>query len=119
MASVHVNFSSGFPWRRISRRAICFSVVVRDRRRRGEAAPVDSATKLGSSCGVLMLIGGGWSAESCSGGIRNSAEKGISWRANCLVFAPAVFEICRAPCVFLYCFVHFPKVMVRVAISRS
>jgi hypothetical protein len=25
-----------------------------------------------------MLVGGGCSAESCSGGIRNSAEKGIS-----------------------------------------
>jgi hypothetical protein len=29
--------------------------------------------------------------------IRNSAEKGISRRANCQVFAPAVFEIRRAP----------------------
>jgi hypothetical protein len=44
-----------------------------------------------------MLIGGGCSAESCSGGIRNSAEKGISRGANCQVFAPAVFEIHRAP----------------------
>jgi hypothetical protein len=30
-------------------------------------------------------------------------------------FAPEVFEIHRAPCVFLYCFTHFPIVMVRVA----
>jgi hypothetical protein len=44
-----------------------------------------------------MLIGGGCSEESCSSGIWNSAEKGISWRANCQVFAKAVFEICRAP----------------------
>jgi hypothetical protein len=32
-----------------------------------------------------MLVGGGCSAESCSGGIRNSAEKGISRGANCQV----------------------------------
>jgi hypothetical protein len=44
-----------------------------------------------------MLVGGGCSAESCSGGIRNSAEKGISRGANCQVFAPAVLEIRRAP----------------------
>jgi hypothetical protein len=44
-----------------------------------------------------MLVGGGCSAESCSGGIRNSAEKGIFRGANCQVFAPAVFEIRRAP----------------------
>jgi hypothetical protein len=43
-----------------------------------------------------MLVGGGCSGESCSGGIQNSAEKGISPRANCQVFAPAVFEIHRA-----------------------
>jgi hypothetical protein len=43
-----------------------------------------------------MLVGGGCSAESCSGVIRNSAEKGISRGANCQVFAPAVFEIRRA-----------------------
>jgi hypothetical protein len=30
-------------------------------------------------------------------------------------FAPAVFEIRRAPHVFLYGFAHFPVVMVRVA----
>jgi hypothetical protein len=30
-------------------------------------------------------------------------------------FSPAVFEICRAPRVFLYRFVHFPVVMVRDA----
>jgi hypothetical protein len=35
--------------------------------------------------------------------------------ANCQVFAPALFEIRRAPRVFLYCFAHFPVVMVRVA----
>jgi hypothetical protein len=51
----------------------------------------------------------------CSGGIRNSAEKGISQGANCHVFAPAVFEIRRAPHVFLYRFAHFPVVLVRVA----
>jgi hypothetical protein len=51
----------------------------------------------------------------CSGGIWNSTEKGISWGANCQVFAPAVFEIRRAPRVFLYHFAHFPVVMVRVA----
>jgi hypothetical protein len=62
-----------------------------------------------------MLVGGGCSAESCSGGIRNSAEQGISRGANCQVFAPAAFEIRRAPRVFLYCFAHFPVVMVRVA----
>jgi hypothetical protein len=62
-----------------------------------------------------MLVGGGCSAESCSGGIRNSAEKGISQGANSQVFAPAVFEIRRAPRVFLYRFPHFPVVMVRVA----
>jgi hypothetical protein len=45
----------------------------------------------------IMLVGGGHSAESCSGGIRNSAERGISRGANCQVFAPAVFEIRRAP----------------------
>jgi hypothetical protein len=43
----------------------------------------------------------------CSGGNRNSAEKGISRGANCQVFAPAVFEIRRAPRVFLYRFAHF------------
>jgi hypothetical protein len=53
--------------RKIFRRAICSSVVVRDRRRRGEVALVDSATNCGSSCGVLMLVGGGCSRESCSG----------------------------------------------------
>jgi hypothetical protein len=58
-----------------------------------------------------MLVGGGCSAESCSGGIRNSTEKGISRGANCQVFAPAVFKIRRAPRVFA----HFPVVMVRVA----
>jgi hypothetical protein len=62
-----------------------------------------------------MLIGGGCSAESCSGGIRNSAEKGISRGANCQVFAPAVFEIRRTPRVFLYGFAYFAVVMVRVA----
>jgi hypothetical protein len=62
-----------------------------------------------------MLVGGGCSAESCSGGIRNSAEKEISVGANCQVFAPAVFEIRRAPRVFLYRFAHFPVVIVRVA----
>jgi hypothetical protein len=61
-----------------------------------------------------MLVGGECSAESCSGGIRNSAEKGISRGANCQVFALAVFEIRRAPRVFLYRFAHFPVVMVRV-----
>jgi hypothetical protein len=35
--------------------------------------------------------------ESCSGGIWNSVEKGISQRANCQVFAPAVFELGKAP----------------------
>jgi hypothetical protein len=44
-----------------------------------------------------MLVGGGCSAESYSSGIRNFAEKGISQGANCQVFAPAVFAICRAP----------------------
>jgi hypothetical protein len=44
-----------------------------------------------------MLVGGGCSAESCSDGIRNSAEKGISRVGNCQVFALAVFEIRRAP----------------------
>jgi hypothetical protein len=62
-----------------------------------------------------MLVGGGCSTESCSGGLRNSAEKGISRGANCQVFAPVVFEIRRAPGVFLYHFAHFPVVMVRVA----
>jgi hypothetical protein len=90
-------------------------VVVRDRRRRGEDAPADSATKLGSSCGVLLLFGGGCFGLSCSGGIRISAEKGISQRANCHAFVPVVFEIRRAPLVFLYRFAHFPVVMVRVA----
>jgi hypothetical protein len=47
--------------------------------------------------GVLLLFGGGCSGESCSSSIRISAEKRISQRANCLVFAPAVFEIRRAP----------------------
>jgi hypothetical protein len=42
-------------------------VVVRHRRRRGEVAPADSATKGGSSCGVLMLVGGGNSGESSEG----------------------------------------------------
>jgi hypothetical protein len=28
----------------------------------------------------------------CSGGIQNSAERGISWGANCQVFDPAVLE---------------------------
>jgi hypothetical protein len=51
----------------------------------------------------------------CSCGIRNSAEKGISQGANCQVFAPVVFEIRRAPRVFLYRFPHFPVVMVLVA----
>jgi hypothetical protein len=62
-----------------------------------------------------MLLGGGCSADSCSGGIRNSAEKGISRGANCQVFASAVFKIRRAPRVFLNGFPHFPVVMVRVA----
>jgi hypothetical protein len=43
-----------------------------------------------------MLVGGGCSGESYSGGIRNSAEKGIFQRANCQVFALEVFEIRRA-----------------------
>jgi hypothetical protein len=34
----------------------------------------------------------GCSRESCSGGDRISAERGISLRATCLVFAPAVFN---------------------------
>jgi hypothetical protein len=59
-----------------------------------------------------MLIRGGCSAESCSGRIQNSTEKGIS-RGK--VFALAVLEIRRAPHVFFYCFAHFPVVMVRVA----
>jgi hypothetical protein len=62
-----------------------------------------------------MLVGGGCSAENCSGSIQNSAEKGISRGANCQVFAPVVFDIRRAPCVFLYRFAHFPVVMARVA----
>jgi hypothetical protein len=62
-----------------------------------------------------MLVGGECSAESGSSGIRNSAEKGISQGANCQIFAPAIFKIHRAPCVFLYRFRHFPVVMVRVA----
>jgi hypothetical protein len=83
-----------------------------------------------------VLVGGGYYAESCSGGIRNSTEKGISQGANCQVllrgyselrregntrgancqvFALAVFEIRRAPRVFLYRFAYFPVVMVRVA----
>jgi hypothetical protein len=62
-----------------------------------------------------MLIGGEFSAESCFGGIRNSAENGISRGANCQVFPPAVFEIRRALCVFLNGFPHFHVVMVRVA----
>jgi hypothetical protein len=57
-----------------------------------------------------MLFGGGCSAESCSGSIRNSVEKGISRGANCQVFALVVFEIRRAPRL-----AHFPVVMVRVA----
>jgi hypothetical protein len=44
-----------------------------------------------------MLVGGGCLGESGSGGIQNSAEKGISRRANCQVFSPAVFEIRRVP----------------------
>jgi hypothetical protein len=51
----------------------------------------------GCSGGVLLLFGGGCSGESCSGSMRNSAEKGIPQRASCLVFAPAVFKIRRAP----------------------
>jgi hypothetical protein len=62
-----------------------------------------------------MLVGGGCSAESCSSGIRNSAEQGISRGANYQVFAPAVFKIRRASCVFPNRFAHFPVVMVRVA----
>jgi hypothetical protein len=101
-------------------------MVVRDRRRRGEVALVGSATKLGSSCGILMLVGGGCSWESCSGGIRNSAEKGISRRANCQVFAQAVFEIHRAPqeTVFLLCrySIHVPctaKLLNSLSINRQ
>jgi hypothetical protein len=90
-------------------------VVVRDRRRRGEVATAGSTTKLGFSCGILMLVGGGCSAERCSGGIRNSPEKGISQGANCQVFALAVLKIRRAPRLFLYRFTDFPVVMVRVA----
>jgi hypothetical protein len=51
----------------------------------------------GCSCGVLLLFGGGCLGENYSGGIQISAERGISQIANCLVFAPAVFEIRRAP----------------------
>jgi hypothetical protein len=51
----------------------------------------------GCSGAVLLLFGGGCYRESCSGGIRISAEKGISCRANSLVFAPVVFKIRRAP----------------------
>jgi hypothetical protein len=72
--------------------------VVRDLRRREEVAPTDSATKWGSSCKILKLVGAGCSGERCSSSIRNSAEKGISRRANCQVFAPAVFYSPRAPC---------------------
>jgi hypothetical protein len=72
-------------------------MVVRDRRGRGEVASVDSATKWGSSCRILMLVSGGCSGKSCSSCIQNSAKKEISRRANCQVFAPAVLEIRRAP----------------------
>jgi hypothetical protein len=115
--SVRVHFSPGFPLGGgFSRRAICFAVVVReDCRRREEVALAGNSTKWGSSCGILMLVGGGCSAENCSGSIRNSAEKGISRGANCQVFALVVFEIRRAPHVFLYLFAHFPVVMARVA----
>jgi hypothetical protein len=50
-------------------------------------------------------------------GVFGFPHRGISRRANCLVFARAVFEIRRAPRVFLYPFAHFPIVMVRVANS--
>jgi hypothetical protein len=39
----------------------------------------------GCSGGILLLSGEGRSGGSCYGGIRISAEKGISQRANCLV----------------------------------
>jgi hypothetical protein len=52
--------------------------------------------KRGCSGGVLLLFGGGYSRESC-GDIWISVEKGISRRANYLVFAPAVFYSSRAP----------------------
>jgi hypothetical protein len=83
-----------------------------------------------------MLVGGGYSAESCSGGIRNSAEKGISRGANCQVLLRRYVELCRegnfpgskllgfcsggirntqsTTCIPLS-FAHFPVVMVRVA----
>jgi hypothetical protein len=61
----------------------------------GEAALAGSATKWGSSGGILMLVGGGCSAESCSGGIRNSAEKGISRGANCHVLLWRYSELRR------------------------
>jgi hypothetical protein len=85
MASVQELFTWISSRRRLSQIAICSSVMVRDRRRRGEVAPAGSITKWGSSCGILMLVRGGCSGESCSGVIRNSAEKGISWWANCQV----------------------------------
>jgi hypothetical protein len=44
-----------------------------------------------------VLFVGGCSGENCSGGIQISSERGISQGANFLVFAPAVFKICRAP----------------------
>jgi hypothetical protein len=42
-----------------------------------------------------MLFGGGCSVESCSGGFRNSAEKGISRGANCQVLLRWYSELRR------------------------
>jgi hypothetical protein len=77
-------------------------VVVRDRRRRGEVAPADSATNEAPPVEFYCSVEEGVLIESCSGGIWISAERGISRRANCLIFALAVFKIHRAPLVFLY-----------------
>jgi hypothetical protein len=87
MASVRVHFSPGFPLGGFPAEQFARGGGKRQlEERRGCSSGQRNKMRL------LMLVGGG-----CSGGIRNSAEKGISWRGNCQVFAPAVFEIRRAP----------------------
>jgi hypothetical protein len=49
--------------------------------------------KVGSSCGVLMLVGGGCSGESCSGRIRNFTEKGTSEHLRKPVFLHRWYSI--------------------------
>jgi hypothetical protein len=104
--AVHfLNFNSFFDQifleRRPSRCALALDFLVEEYfpqsnlLQRGGERPQEE--RRGSSCGVQLLFGGGCSGENCSDSIQISTERGASRRAHCLVIAPAIFEIRRAP----------------------